>query len=152
MTYNESWGKILGRSLGFRCKICPDGIGMLADIASGDSWNTKDGYPDFTEGDGRNFCFIRNEKGKQLFDDALKAGYITSQSLNVDEVKDMQRYQYERRHMVGWRIAAVQMITFGLLNYKGLGYANTALKASCKQGLNDMVGTMKRLMKLRLKK
>lgn len=152
MTYNESWGKILGRSLGFRCKICPDGIGMLADIASGDSWNTKDGYPDFTEGDGRNFCFIRNERGKQLFDDALKAGYITSQSLNVDEVKDMQRYQYERRHMVGWRIAAVQMMTFGLLNYKGLGYANTALKASCKQGLNDMVGTMKRLMKLRLKK
>lgn len=26
MTYNESWGKILGRDLGFRCKICPDGI------------------------------------------------------------------------------------------------------------------------------
>ena len=152
MTYNESWGKILGRSLDFRCKICPDGIGMLADIASGDSWNTKDGYPDFTEGEGRNFCFIRNDRGKRLFDDAVKAGYIKAQYLNVNDVKDMQRYQYDRRHMVGWRIAAVQIMTFGLLNFKGLGYANTALKANCKQGLKDMVGTMKRLMKVKFKK
>lgn len=147
MTYNESWGKILGRSLGFRCKICPDGIGMLADIASGDSWNTKDGYPDFTEGDGRNFCFIRNERGKQLFDDAVKAGYITSQSLNVNDVKDMQRYQYERRHMVGWRIAAVQIVTFGMLNYCGLGFYHTALKVNKKRGLREMIGTMKRFIK-----
>lgn len=150
MTYNESWGKILGRSLGFRCKICPDGIGMLADIASGDSWNTKDGYPDFTEGDGRNFCFIRNGRGKRLFDNAVKAGYIMAQYLDVDDVKNMQRYQYERRHVVGWRIAAVQIMTFGLLNFKGLGYVNTALKAKYRQGVNDMIGTMKRLVKVRL--
>ena len=37
LSYNESWGKILGRQLGFRCKICPDGIGMLADIAVTDA-------------------------------------------------------------------------------------------------------------------
>lgn len=149
MTYNESWGKILGKTLGFRCKICPDGIGMLADISSGDSWNTKDGYPDFTEGDGRNFCFIRNERGKRLFDDAVKDGYIEAESLNVSDVKNMQRYQYDRRHMVGWRIAAVQMMTFGLLNYKGLGYFHTALQANLKRGLKDMLGTMKRLNKVR---
>lgn len=62
MTYNDSWGKILGRELGFRCKICPDGIGMLADISSGDSWNTKDGYPDFTEGDGKTFVLYAQIK------------------------------------------------------------------------------------------
>lgn len=80
MTYNESWGKILGKELGLRCKICPDGIGLLADISSGDSWNTKDGYPDFTESDGRNFCFIRTETGKELFESAIKDGYI------IDEI------------------------------------------------------------------
>lgn len=152
MTYNDSWGKILGRELGFRCKICPDGIGMLADIASGDSWNTKDGYPDFTESDGRNFCFIRTKQGQQLFDEAEKFGYIQTEMLDVSEVKDMQRYQYERRHMVGWRIAAVQMLTFGILNFKGLGYVNTALSADFMQGMKDMIGTMKRLLKVKLKK
>lgn len=150
MTYNESWGKILGRNLGFRCKICPDGIGMLADISSGDSWNTKDGYPDFTEGDGRNFCFIRNERGKHLFDEAVKYGYIESESLDVSDVINMQRYQYDRRHMVGWRIAAVQIMSFGLLNYKGLGYFHTALHANLKKGLKDMIGTIKRLIKVRI--
>lgn len=150
MTYNESWGNILGRNLGFRCKICPDGIGMLADISSGDSWNTKDGYPDFTEGDGRNFCFIRNEKGKRLFNDAIKAGYLCAEPLDVSEVKNMQRYQYDRRHMVGWRIAAVQLMTLGLLNFKGLGYFHLALKANYKKGINDFVGTIKRLIKVRI--
>lgn len=149
MTYNESWGKILGRTLGFRCKICPDGIGMLADIASGDSWNTKDGYPDFTEGDGKNFCFIRTQRGQELFDDAVKAGYVESEMLNVADVNDMQRYQYERRHIVGWRIAAVQIVTLGFLHYKGLGFYHTALCANYKKGIIEMKGTIRRLLKAR---
>ena len=66
LSYNESWGKILGKELGFRCKICPDGIGSLADIAVGDSWNTKNGYPDFTETEGRCFCMVRSTKGEEL--------------------------------------------------------------------------------------
>ncbi len=36
LTNNKSCGKVLGRQVGFRCKICPDGVGMLADIAVGD--------------------------------------------------------------------------------------------------------------------
>lgn len=152
MTYNESWGKILGRQLGFRCKICPDGIGMLADIASGDSWNTKDGYPDFTEGDGRNFCFVRTSNGQSLFDEAVKAGYIESEELNINDVKDMQRYQFDRRHMVGWRIAAVQLVTWGILHFKGLGYVSTALKANYKKGIRDFKGTIQRLKKVRVQK
>lgn len=122
---------------------------MLADISSGDSWNTKDGYPDFTEGDGRNFCFIRTDRGKRLFDEAVRDGYIEAESLDVSDVMNMQRYQYDRRHMVGWRIAAVQIMTFGLLNYKGLGYFHTALHANLIKGLKDMLGTMKRLHKVK---
>lgn len=149
MSCNDSWGKILGRQLGFRCKICPDGIGMLADIASGDAWNTKDGYPDFTEGDGRNFCFIRTESGKKLFDDAVAEGYIVEEPVNVDDIKDMQWYQYDRRHYVGWRIAAVQLITHGLLHFIGLGYIQTAMKANKIGALRDMRGTLKRLCNVR---
>lgn len=149
MTYNDSWGNILGKQLGLRCKICPDGIGMLADISSGDSWNTKDGYPDFTEGNGRNFCFVRTQKGKMLFDLAVKAGYIVEEELNVSKVKTMQAYQYERRRMVGWRIAAVQIMTLGLLRYDNLGYAHIAMHVRLVKGLREMAGTMKRFFKLK---
>lgn len=152
MTYNESWGRILGRHLGFRCKICPDGIGILADIASGDSWNTKDGYPDFTESDGRNFCFIRNERGYKLFKDAEDAGYIVTEKLNIVDVKDMQHYQYERRKLVGWRILAVQIMTIGLLDFSRLGICRMALKAKPITALRDMLGTFKRILRVRRNK
>lgn len=148
MTYNESWGKILGRELGFRCKICPDGIGLLADISSGDSWNTSNGYPDFTEADGKNFCFIRSELGLQLFKGAEDAGYIRSEKLDMNEIKNMQQYQYDRRHYVGWRIAAVQLLTGGILNFKGLGFYRTALHANFIRAFKDMLGTIIRFKKL----
>lgn len=149
MTYNDSWGKILGRDLGFRCKICPDGIGLLADISLGDSWNTKDGYPDFTEAKGKNFCFIRTQKGKELFENARRHGYIVSEQFDVKNVKDMQHYQYDRRHLVGWRVAAVQLMTGGILHFKGLGYYKTALHSSFVKGAKDALGTTKRLLNTR---
>lgn len=151
MTYNDSWGKILGKQVSFRCKICPDGIGLLADISSGDSWNTSNGYPDFTEADGRNFCFIRSQRGLQLFKDAEQAGYIQSETLNVNEVKNMQRYQFDRRHYVGWRIIVVQLLTRGVLDFRGLGFYRTALKANYYHALKEMVGTFKRFRKLNRK-
>lgn len=149
MTYNESWGKILGREVGFRCKICADGIGLLADIASGDAWNTKDGYPDFTEADGRNFCFIRTTSGLRLFEEAEKAGYIVTEKLNVSEVKDMQRPQYMRRQIAGWRIAVVQILTHGMLNFQGIGFYRLALKANWWHGFKNACGTAKRLFQLK---
>jgi len=151
MSYNDSWGKILGRDLGFRCKICPDGIGLLADIASGDSWNTKNGYPDFTEADGKNFCFMRTDKGVKLIKEAEEKGYIVSEKLNVNDVQDMQLYQYSRRHLVGWRIAAVQCLTGGILNYHGLGFYRTALRLNIAKGIKETLGTAKRFVQLRKK-
>lgn len=148
MTYNESWGKILGKELGLRCKICPDGIGLLADISSGDSWNTKDGYPDFTESDGRNFCFIRTKAGKELFESAIKDGYIIDEILDIDEVRNMQNYQYTRRHYVGWRIVAIQLLTRKILSFKNIGYIRMALSSNLLKGIKESLGTVKRFNKI----
>lgn len=147
ISYNDSWGKVLGRNLGFRCKICPDGIGMLADIAIGDSWNTKNGYPDFTEADGRNFCFIRSERGQQLLSQAVSGGYIEKRTLDVDKVKDIQAYQYGRRHIVGWRIMAAQITSNHMLKFNGLGLIILAFTVNLKRGFRELLGTYKRAMK-----
>lgn len=149
MTYNDSWGKILGKSVAFRCKICPDGIGLLADVSSGDSWNTKDGYPDFTEAEGRNFCFIRTSIGQKIFAGALEQGYIEAESLDVSNVNYMQRYQYGRRRVVGWRIVAVQIMTRNILKFKNLGYMEMALRTNYVHALKDALGTCKRLIKVK---
>lgn len=148
LSYNESWGKILGRHVGFRCKICPDGIGMLADVAVGDSWNTKDGYPDFTESDGRSFCMVRTATGDRLMQAALTNGYIETKALDIKQIKDQQAYQYKRRKLEGWRLIPVQLMTGGLLHFKGLAIWRQALSANVKVGFRNMKGTYKRMKKL----
>lgn len=144
VSYNDSWGKVLGRTLGIRCKICPDGIGLLADISTGDSWNTKDGYPDFTEADGRNFCFIRTEKGKQIYEGAVSSGYISSQKIAVASIRNIHKYQYYRRISATWRIIAMQIITNNLISYRGIGLESIFFKINPYKGFKEFLGTLKR--------
>lgn len=148
LSYDESWGKILGRKLGFRCKICPDGIGMLADIAVGDSWNTKNGYPDFTEDEGRCFCIARTERGEKLIDTAFKSQYIECKSLDINKVEEQQPYQLERRKIEGWRVLAVQLYTGGILSFRGLSIWNQMLSSNIVKGVRNMVGTFLRIRKM----
>ena len=147
LSYNESWGKILGHHVGFRCKICPDGIGMLADVAVGDSWNTKDGYPDFTESDGRCFCMVRTSAGDGLMKTALENGYIETKALDIKNIKQQQAYQYKRRKLEGWRLVPVQLLTGGMLHFKGLAIWRQALSANFRVGIRNMRGTYKRFKK-----
>lgn len=147
MTYNESWGKALSRDINFRCKICPNGIGLTSDISVGDAWYTKDGYPDFTEKDGRCFTMIRNSKGKEIYDDAIDNGYIIGKNLDIKLIKTIQFSQYYRRIMMGYRILPVQIITGGLLKFKGLGIIKLALKANFIRGCRNLMGTLLRILK-----
>ncbi|MBF0244283.1 MAG: Coenzyme F420 hydrogenase/dehydrogenase, beta subunit C-terminal domain [Planctomycetes bacterium] len=146
MSYHESWGEVLGRKLGLRCKICPDGIGLLADVAVGDSWNTKDGFPDFEESDGKSFVLVRTQRGADIFADALAKGAIISQELAVDRISEMQNYQYHRRLVAGYRIFPIQMITLFMLKFKGLGLMSSMRKAKVLDGCNNFDGTLRRLL------
>lgn len=152
LSYNDSWGKILGRSLGLRCKICPDGIGLLADIAVGDSWNTQNGYPDFTEQDGRCFVLMRTQLGREIFEAAVKKEYIVKQQLDIKKIKEMQPYQYQRRKIIGWRLLPIQILTLCLLDFKGFGYVKQSLTSNYKEGISNMIGTALRMIKVICKK
>ena len=144
MTYNDGWGMILGKQLAFRCKVCPDSIGLLADIASGDAWNTRNGYPDFTEGEGRNFCFVRTLQGEELMREAAEAGYINMEQLDIDEVSHMQPYQHRRRKEAGWRIAAACLMSGFKVRFKRTGWVRNALTTNPLKGLRILLGSMKR--------
>ena len=67
MTYDESWGNILGRHVQKYCRWCADGTGEFADISFGDGWYLDDNNkPDFEENLGRNVIFARTELGEDL--------------------------------------------------------------------------------------
>jgi coenzyme F420 hydrogenase subunit beta len=146
MSYNDSWGKILGRQVHFRCKICPDGIGLEADFAVGDAWETKDGYPDFKEKEGESLVLLRSEKAVGIFEGMSAAKKVSHQPLATETIGKMQPFQYYRRQYVGARILAVKMYRFWNVNFQNLNIWGNLAKASPMLALRECLGTMKRLV------
>jgi coenzyme F420 hydrogenase subunit beta len=146
ISYSDSWGKILGKYLCLRCKICPDGVGLLSDITVGDSWKTTNGYPDFQEAEGRSFVMVRNEAGSELYEDAKAKGIITSEPFDIKLLQQIQRYQFERRIFAGFRVIPVAIWTRFNLRFKKLGLFKIMLKANWYKGFKNAYGTCKRLI------
>lgn len=145
VSYHESWGKTLGKELCFRCKICPDGIGLSADLSVGDSWDSMDGYPTFEEKDGRSFVLVRTKRGKEIFSGATRDKYLNHKDYRLSNLNNVQKYQYERRVYAPYRILPVQLRTFFLIRIKRLGFLNIVLKGRLKTGVGNMLGTIKRM-------
>ena len=143
LDYNESWGKVLGRNLNFRCKICPDGIGQYADIVVGDSWSTKDGYPDFSEKDGRSFILVRTTNGINLIHSSQKANAILCTELNINKLKSIQPYQYQRLQYASYKLLGAKLCTGTLLKIRNMHFTAPTFV----RGLRSLLGTIKRFKK-----
>ncbi len=144
MDYNSSWGDILGKYLQFRCKICPDGTGEFADIVCADAWYGKDGYPDFTERDGRSLLLTRSALGEALVNEALLANAIKVEDLDVNEIAKMQPYQVSRKQVVLGRVLAAGLANNKLVNYKKMGLIKASLSINPITWLRHAWGTYKR--------
>ncbi|HTO28111.1 MAG TPA: Coenzyme F420 hydrogenase/dehydrogenase, beta subunit C-terminal domain, partial [Devosia sp.] len=145
MDYNSSWGSILNRHLQFRCKVCVDGIGEFADVACADAWYGKDGYPDFTEQDGRSLIVARTEQGRILVEQMRQRGAITTEQLDVEQIGAMQPYQKERRRAVLARVFGVMLKGRRAPMYRGFGLIRVSLRSSLVWLLRNAWGTFKRI-------
>lgn len=144
MDYNASWGSILNRHLQFRCKICPDGTGEFADLVCADAWYGKDGYPDFTERDGRSLIVARTKAGERLYRRALAEGWIASEPLAVGEIAEMQPYQAHRKRNVLARVVGLFAARGVGPRYRGLALARVALGERKAELLRSALGTFRR--------
>ena len=147
MSYNDSWGKILGRDINKFCRFCMDGIGEFADISCGDAWYMEeDGTPDFNEHDGRNITFSRTKKGDELLKMCVKDGALIAESYEISNLKYIQKYQYERRSQVYSRVLGMK-----LCGRKTPYYSLRTLRKFTKdlneiQILKGIAGTIKRVI------
>ena len=148
ITYDESWGHILGRDVRKACRFCIDGIGVFADIACGDAWYLKDGKPDFSEADGRNVVFARSDAGVQFLRDAAKKGYIHLDEYN-DSIKDLaliQKYQMERKATMGAMLAALKVFGKPSPFYPRKVLSAFSSHTSTKAKFKRFSGSLKRIM------
>lgn len=150
MDYNSSWGTILNRHLQFRCKICPDGTGEFADLVCADAWYGEDGYPDFTERDGRSLIVARTAAGQALFERAMAEGWIASEPLDVAEVAKMQPYQVNRKRNVVARATALFAARGARPRFRRLALLRLALSEGKLAQLRNAYGTFRRSRGTRL--
>lgn len=110
-TYNETWkwnASPLGPDAGiakydiqWRCKICPDAVGELADVACPDGWlydPVKKAYVS-EEGanPGQNLVLSRTAAGEELVQACAKAGKLVLAPLRISELEEMHWDHYPRK-------------------------------------------------------
>ena len=142
-SYNESWGKILGRDLLFRCKICPDGWGSFADISSGDAWYMDGKDPLFEDRPGRSFLFSRTERGVEVLSDVDSA--IATEEYNIDELPIIQKSQHDRKNRVWTSFVVLKILGDRLLIFKGVGMWSPMFKTSPIKSARMILGFIRRL-------
>lgn len=146
MSYEESWGTILGRDVKNACRFCVDGIGLCADIACGDAWyldaNNK---PKFEEREGRNIILSRTEKGEKLLRDLHLSGYITLEEADIKMLKYMQPYQFERRATMLDKIIALKIMGRSTPRYSFKYLLTLAKYVGLRRHLSILKGTIIRI-------
>lgn len=148
MSYEDSWGAHLGRNLGIRCKICPDGIGLLADIAVGDSWNLRDGRPVFDEDEGRSLCLVRSGLGGTLLDGAVASGLLCTSPWSLEKAALQQPYQYRRRLVCKYRMAPVRILFGRAFRMTGMDISSkSGMKPGLRERFSEAKGSAKRVLR-----
>lgn len=149
MSYDDSWGKVLNRYLPTRCKVCPDGVGMEADIVFGDGWKCDEkGYPIFSEGDGKSLVITRSKKGEELKEKMIKDNVLIVEDFEYKNLKLVQPYQYTRRSTLPYRLLALKLFGKVTPTYeKNLSLASKDQTTKAKS--KAFLGTVKRVVKKR---
>ena len=147
MSYADSWGDILSKQVQFRCKICPDATGNVADIACADAWyGDEKGYPSFDEQDGRSLVIARTSVGNALLNEARAAGRLEITPLAIAEIARMQPAQARRKKQILSRLAAMAVAGRPVPRYRGLKLWAAAAQDKPIEQARSFAGLVRRLM------
>lgn len=143
--YDESWGRVLGPTTQWRCKICPDGVGQAADIVCADSWDTDErGYPTFAEGDGFSALVARTPRGRDVILAAIDAGVIAVRPLQGAHLRDAQPLQTARRRFLFARLLGSRLAGRRPPRYRGFSLMRLTAAAP-REAIRVLRGTFRRV-------
>ena len=141
--YNQIWEDARNWKLQFRCKICPDAIGEVADLVAYDVW--PGGVPK-GEDEGFNGVLARTPKGLALLREAEAAGVLeVTTPITYADLDDFQPHQVEKKVAIVGRIAALALTRQPYPRYRRLRLWRTALGAGPLTTLRAFLGMLGRL-------
>jgi coenzyme F420 hydrogenase subunit beta len=143
--YKESWGFLADHPRSFRCHLCPDGLGEIADISCGDAWHRyKDnGNP------GLSLVLVRTEKGRKILHKAVDAGYVDLIQASAAEVISAQGLIQRRKEIFG-RLLALKAFMIPTPSFPGFPLRQVWADTPPKVKMRTILGTIKRIVRREL--
>ena len=147
LSYEEGWGDILQKKRQWRCHVCADHTGELADISVGDPW-----YRPVREGEpGHSLLVVRSERGRRLVRDALRAGYVKLDRRPLTVLAQSQPNLLRTRGAVWARLLTSRLLGVASPRYPGMNLFRAWRRhLNWKQKAQSLYGTAKRIYRKRL--
>lgn len=140
-SYRESWSE-LARTRPFRCQLCPDGLGRVADISCGDAWDKFNEDGDI----GRSIVLVRTERGREILRRAAEAGYVTLKPIKADQVLAAQPNLLEKRHLLFGRLLAMRLLWIPIPRFQHFSLFRSWWKLPFAKRIRTILGTLRRLL------
>jgi coenzyme F420 hydrogenase subunit beta len=142
LTYQQLWEDESKWMIQPRCRICPDAIGVEADIAASDVW--PGGSP-AGEDAGFNGIIVRTARGLELYEAAVAAGALTiDHSATYADFDRFQPHQVRKRRAVWARLKALQVTGKPVPQVTNLGLEDCARQNSLRENLAESRGARDR--------
>jgi coenzyme F420 hydrogenase subunit beta len=142
LTYQDLWEDEAKWMIQPRCKICPDAIGLEADIAASDVW--PGGSP-AGEDDGFNGIIVRTARGLELYEAAVAAGALTiDSSATYADFDRFQPHQVRKRRAVWARLKALKASGKPVPQVTNLGLEDCARQSTLRENLAEYRGARHR--------
>ncbi|RUV23689.1 Coenzyme F420 hydrogenase/dehydrogenase, beta subunit C-terminal domain [Mesorhizobium sp. M7A.F.Ca.MR.245.00.0.0] len=148
LTYRQLWEDEDKWMIQPRCKICPDAIGQVADIAVSDAW--LNGGP-AVEDEPLNGVVVRTRRGLELFDAAVEAGALEiKRETGFAEISELQSHHVRKRRAVWARLKGMAIAGRPVPFVTDLALADCAAQNSLAENLAEGRGARDRARRGRL--
>jgi coenzyme F420 hydrogenase subunit beta len=146
-SYDESWGGILQKHRQWRCHVCADHTGEMADIAVGDPWYRPSG-----DDPGRSLVLVRTERGREILRRAVQAGALTLEPVAASTLPASQMNLLRTRGSVWGRSLVLRAALLPAPRFSGMPTFRFWLRElNVRQKLQSTVGTARRIRAKRLR-
>ena len=142
LTYQQLWEDESKWMIQPRCRICPDAIGLEADIAASDVW--PGGSP-VAEDEGFNGIIVRTARGLELYEAAVAAGALKiERAATFADFDRFQPHQVRKRRAVWARLRGIELAGNPVPVVTGLGLEDCARDNSVRENLAECRGARDR--------
>ena len=141
MSYKDSWG-FVQKYRPFRCYLCPDLTAESADISVGDPWYRQIGENE----PGRSLILIRTEKGREIFNDAVAAGYIEATPADYEIIYRSQKNLLGKRQAIWGRLLAMKILGIPYPRLKGFHLWDNWVDLPTTEKVKSVLGTARRIV------